>query len=303
MWYKLQIFGFRALWSPYFLIFVLMLGVVYYLITGPYRHKFGGIDKPTGKQKLFFYMGLVILYIIKGSPIDLLSHIMLTAHMVQMVFLYLVFPIFIIKGIPAWLWEKFINLKGVKPVFNLLTKPLVALLSFNVLFSLYHMPVIFDFSKSSKLAHAVILLILLFAAFLMWWPLMSPIKRYDTLKPLLKMAYLVASAAIITIACALIIFASSPVYEAYTSEGAWIQAMSICVPSDVLDGIAVSISGPEMFSPLSILYDQQLGGIVMKFMQEIIYGIIIAKTFFSWFSKKNMESDPLPSTDFSKSHS
>src|SRR5699024_12107722 len=82
---------------------------------------------------------------------------------------------------------------------------------------------------------------------------------------------------------------SSTVYEAYTSEGAWIQAMSICVPSDVLDGIAVSISGPEMFSPLSILYDQQLGGIVMKFMQEIIYGIIIAKTFFSWFSKKNME--------------
>src|SRR5699024_11544160 len=103
-------------------------------------------------------------------------------------------------------------------VFILFIIPLVVLLSFNVLFSLYHMSVIFVFSKSSKLAHAVILRILLFAAFLMWWPLMSPIKRYDTLKPLLKMAYLVASAAIITIACALIIFASSPVYEAYTSE-------------------------------------------------------------------------------------
>src|SRR5699024_7680192 len=138
---------------------------------------------------------------------------------------------------------------------------------------------------------------------LMWWPLMSPIKRYDTLKPLLKMAYLVASAAIITIACALIIFASSPVYEAYTLEGPWIQAMSICVPSDVLDVIAVSISGPAVFSPLSILYDQQLGGLVMICMQVFIYAIIIATPFFSWFSKKNMEFDPLPSPDFSKSHS
>lgn len=303
MWYKLQIFGFRALWSPYFFIFVLALGLVYYLITGPFRDKFGGTTKPTVKQQMYFYLGLVILYAVKGSPVDLLSHIMLTAHMVQMVFLYLVFPIFIIKGIPAWLWEKFIHLKGVKPVFDFLTKPLIALLSFNVLFTLYHIPVIFDFSKSSKWVHAIIILTLLFTAFLMWWPLMTPIKRYDTLKPLVKMVYLLSSAAIITIACALIIFASDPVYEAYTSEGAWMKSLSICVPGDVLDGLAVSISGPEMFSPLSILYDQQLGGIVMKFMQEIIYIIIMAKIFFSWFSKKNMESDPLPTTDISESHS
>src|SRR5699024_10797832 len=157
-----------------------------------------------------------------------------------------------------------------------------------VLFSLYHMPALIDFSSSSTVADAVILLILSVDAFLMCWPLISPIKRYDTLIPSLTLAYRVAIPAIVTIACAVLICAPPPVYEAYTSEVAWIQAMSICVPSDVLDGIAVSISGPEMFSPLSILYDQQLGGIVMKFMQEIIYGIIIAKTFFSWFSKKNM---------------
>src|SRR5699024_12044557 len=96
MWLEIQIFGFRALWSPYFLSFVIVLGIAYYLMTGPFRHKFGGKSEPapSGKQRVLFYIGLLLLYIAKGSPIDLLSHIMLTAHMIQMVILFLIFLIF-----------------------------------------------------------------------------------------------------------------------------------------------------------------------------------------------------------------
>src|SRR5690625_7318012 len=75
MWLDLQIFGFRALWSPYFFTYILLLALAYFLITGPLRHKFGGQEKPSIKQMTFFYSGLILLYIVKGSPIDLLSHI------------------------------------------------------------------------------------------------------------------------------------------------------------------------------------------------------------------------------------
>lgn len=296
MWLELQIFGFRALWSPYFLIFIVGLAVAYYLITTVYRKKLGGSNKPSGKQQAYFYIGLLLLYLVKGSPIDLLSHIMLTAHMIQMAIFYFIFPIFIYKGIPKWIWERVVDFKYVKPIFTFMTKPLIALLVFNVLFSIYHMPAIFDFSKASQFAHSSISVILLIFAFIMWWPIVSPIKEMDTLKPLLKMAYLVASAAIITIACALLIFASNPVYSAYTSEGAWLQALSLCVPGDVLDGLQFTLSGPEMFSPLSIMEDQQLGGIIMKFVQEIVYGILLARIFFKWFSKRNLKVDPVPKT-------
>lgn len=294
MWLEIQIFGFRALWSPYFMLFVIGLGILYFLITGPYRHRFTDNDKPTIKQQLSFYSGLVLLYIVKGSPIDLLSHIMLTAHMIQMALLYFVFPIAIIKGTPAWIWKKVVYAPVIRPIFKVLTKPVFSVLLFSALLSVYHVPVIFDFSKSSQFVHSSITIFILFAAFLLWWPILTPLKEFDTLMPLLKMAYLVVSAAIITLACALIIFAGQPLFKAYSAEGTWIQSMSLCVPSNVLDGLAPTISGPEMFSPLSTIHDQQLGGVIMKIIQEIVYGIVLGRIYFSWSSRNKQTIDPLP---------
>ncbi|WP_099157965.1 cytochrome c oxidase assembly factor CtaG [Virgibacillus ndiopensis] len=294
MWLELQIFGFRALWSPYYLIFVLGLCLAYYLVTIRYRHKFGIKEKPTGKQQFYFFLGMFLLYTVKGSPIDLLSHIMLTAHMIQLAIYFLIFPILMLKGIPSWIWKKVINLPFIKPVFKLLTKPLISLLLFNSLFSIYHIPAVFDFTKASPIAHSTISTIVLIAAFIVWFPILTPIKEQDTIPPLLKIAYIFANGVLITPACVLIIFSDVPLYAAYSQDGAWLQALSLCVPNDVLQGLAVTISGPEMFSPMGTMEDQQLGGIIMKLMQEITYGVILAKIFFSWFTKESLKVDPIP---------
>lgn len=294
MWLEIQIFGFRALWSPYFLTFVIVLGLVYFLITGPKRTIFGKVSKPTMNQQLFFYTGLILLYIVKGAPIDLFSHIMMSAHMIQMSVLYFIIPIFFIRGLPVWIIQRLIQLPVIKPLFRFFTHPLIALALFNSLFSLYHLPVIFDFSKGSPVAHFAITIILFILALCMWWPIVTPIKSYDTLNPLIKMGYLLGSILIISIACALMIFSSKSLYSAYSSQGAWIQALSLCVPSDVLTGLSDTLSGADMFSPLDAQEDQQLGGILMMFLQQIIYGFVIAWIFFGWFSKKNMGVDPMP---------
>ncbi|MFA1818689.1 cytochrome c oxidase assembly factor CtaG [Virgibacillus oceani] len=294
MWLELQVFGFRALWSPYFLLFVAGLALLYFLVTGPLRHKFGGDDKPTIKQQILVYTALVLLYIVKGSPIDLLSHIMLSFHMAQMAIFYLLFPILVIKGIPVWIWEKVVYTPVIKPVLRVLTKPVVSILLFNSLFSLYHIPAIHDFTKTSQLVHTSVSLTILVAAFIVWWPVLSPIKEMDTMKPLVKILYIFANGVLITPACALIIFSNTPLYATYSSEGAWMQAMALCVPGNVLDGIAPAISGPQMFSPMSTLEDQQLGGIIMKIMQEITYGVILAIVFFKWFNKDSLKVDPIP---------
>lgn len=294
MWLEVQIFGFRALWSPYFMLFVIGLGILYFTITGPYRHRFTDADKPTIKQQLSFYSGLVLLYIVKGSPIDLLSHIMLSAHMIQMALFYFLFPIAVIKGIPTWIWKKVVNISVFKQIFKFLTNPLISLLLFSGLLAIYHVPAIFDFSKSSKIMHGSILILILFTAFLFWWPILTPLKEFDTVMPLLKIVYLVASAAIITLPCALIIFSENPIYTAYSAKGAWIQAMSLCVPGDVLAGLTPTITGPEMFSPLSTIYDQQLGGIFMMFIQQIVYGIVFGRIFFNWTKKNKQTIDPMP---------
>src|SRR5690625_3103011 len=170
MWLNIEIFGFRALWSPYFIIFLLFLAFLYYLITGPLRHNFGNYEQPSVGQQITFYSGLVVLYIVKGSPVDLLSHIMLSAHMVQMAVLFFIFPIFMLKGIPVWIWKKIINIPVFKHIFKFLTIPLVAVLIFSAALALYHVPVIFDFTKSSKIIHAISTIVILFFSFTMYWP-------------------------------------------------------------------------------------------------------------------------------------
>src|SRR5690625_3596751 len=298
MWLDLQIFGFRALWSPYFFTYILLLALAYFLITGPLRHKFGGQEKPSIKQMTFFYSGLILLYIVKGSPIDLLSHIMLSAHMTQLAVYFLVFPIFIIKGVPVWIWRKVINAPIIKPIYKFFSNPIIALISFNLLFSIYHMPVIFNFSKSSQFVHSSISVIILFTAFMMWWMVLALINVHDKLLALVKMGYIFANAALITPACALIIFASNPLFAAYSSEGAWFQAMSLCVPGDVLQGLTPDLSGAEMFSPLSTIDDQQLGGIVMQTLITIIYGTMLGRVFFNWYNRESHKIDPIPAESY-----
>lgn len=295
MWLDIQIFGFRALWSPYFMIFLVVIGITYFLITGRYRSKFKDSKKVSVKQQVCFYSALVCIYIVKGAPIDLLSHITLTAHMIQMAVYLLVVPILIIKGIPAWIWRKAIERPVIKPLVRLGTKPLISLLLFNGLFSLYHIPAVFNFTKSSLIAHFTVHMVLFLAAFLMFFPLISPLKEFDRLQPLLKIGYIFANSVLITPACVLIIFAPDPLYATYTSEGAWMQAMSLCVPTDVLQGLATTLSGPEMFTPISTSEDQQLGGIIMKIMQEFTYGIILGTVVFTWFKGESSKVDPLPS--------
>ena len=80
---------------------------------------------------------------------DLLSHIMLGAHMIQMALLYFVAPILLIRGLPEWVWKRIVNYPVIRPLFRFFTLPLVALAVFNSLFPLYHIPLIFDYSKSS----------------------------------------------------------------------------------------------------------------------------------------------------------
>jgi putative membrane protein len=165
---------------------------------------------------------------------------------------------------------------------------------FNTLFSLYHIPDVFDFAKSSPVVHAIVSTVILISAFIVWWPIVTPLEEYDTIPPILKIAYIFANGVLITPACVLIIFADAPLFATYSESGAWIQALSLCVPVEVLQGLSGALTGPEMFSPMTTLEDQQLGGIIMKLMQEITYGIILSKIFFSWFTRESLKVDPMP---------
>ncbi len=285
----LEIFGFEALWSPFFFASLLAVTIAYFLVLVKYRHHFNKNQPLTQRQGTLFVLAILLLYAIKGSPLDLMAHLMFYIHMIQMAVLVLVIPPLVILSIPAWVWRNLLNFNLFQSLFSIFTKPLIALLLFNGIFSFYHIPLIFDHVMQNRWLHAGYSLLLFIVAIFMWWPLINELPEAQTLSGIKKVGYVFADGILLTPACALIIFASSPMYATYSDPTAWGEAMSLCVGSS--NFASLNISGPELFSSMSLLHDQQLGGVLMKVIQEIIYGIVLGHVFFEWYRKDQEESE------------
>lgn len=285
----LAVFGFNALWSPFFFLLILSVTVVYLLLTTKYRHVFKTSKPLTKKQGFLFIISMLLLYIMKGSPIDLLAHFMFSVHMTQMAIMLFVIPPFLIIGIPDWIWRSLLNIKMFAVIFSYCTHPLIALLLFNGLFSFYHIPFIFDHVMQNRWLHVSSSILLFISAIFMWWPLINDIPEGQSLSGIKKVAYIFAGGMLLTPACALIIFANSPIYATYSDPTAWGTAMRLCIGNSTFSNLNLSRS--QLFSSMSLLHDQQLGGVLMKAIQEIIFGIVLGHVFFEWYRKENEESE------------
>ena len=285
----LDIFGFKALWSPYFLTFIIVFTAGYFVLTTKYRYLFPDSQPLTKTQSALFLLSMILLYSIKGSPIDILAHLMFWVHMIQMAVLVLVVPPIFILSLPIWVWRKLLSFTTINSIFTVLTKPLLALIVFNGLFSFYHVPMIFDHVMQNGWMHAGYSIMLFVVATFMWWPLLNQLPEHETLSGLKKVGYIFADGILLTPACALIIFADTPMYATYSDPQVWGQVMSLCVGTANFDSL--NLSGPELFSSMSLLHDQQLGGVIMKIIQEIIYGVILGQVFFEWYRKDQADSE------------
>ncbi|MEK3952903.1 MULTISPECIES: cytochrome c oxidase assembly factor CtaG [Psychrobacillus] len=287
----ISIFGFQALWSPIMIGVIVFLTILYFLITVKWRNDFKVSEPLKKKEAAYFLIGIVLLYIVKGSPVDLMAHIMFSFHMVQMALLLLLVPPLLMKGIPWWVWKVVIELPVVRKVFPILTKPLLALIVFSGLFSIYHIPLLFDTIKLDEGLHGTYTFILFISAVFMWWSIIDIEEVTQRLHGLKKIGFIIGSAVLITPACALIIFTGTPLYDTYTNPDVWLKAMELCVPASTLAGL--SLSGPELFSNMSPIDDQQLGGILMKIVQEIIYAAFLMSIFFKWYKNEQDNADEI----------
>lgn len=287
----LSIFGFQAMWSPVMIGVIVFLTILYFLITVKWRNDFKVSEPLKMREAVYFLVGIVLLYIVKGSPVDLMAHIMFSFHMVQMALLLLLIPPLLMKGIPWWVWKVVIELPVVRKVFPVLTKPLLSLIVFSGLFSFYHIPLFFDYIKLDEGLHGTYTFILFLSALFMWWSIIEINGITGRLHGLKKIGFIIGSAVLITPACALIIFTGTPLYDTYTNSDSWLKAMELCVPASTLAGL--SLSGPELFSNMTPIADQQLGGILMKIVQEIIYAVFLMSIFFKWYKNEQDNAEEI----------
>lgn len=281
-------FSFTALWSPLFLAMTVVLSIVYLILVGPYSSRlFTNYVAIPWYRKLSFVAGLFAFYLGFGGPIYLISHLMFSFHMFKMAFVYFCAPPLLLIGTPAWMLRPLLHNRFVNTIMKKVLHPLVALFLFNLLLSLYHMPVVFDNLMANYTWHITYQAALFVAALLMWWYILTPVPEYDRLSEIKKIAYVFANGALLIPACALIIFADHTIYTTYTDPNLWSTALGFCLPA----GTVVSPHLFDMFNIMPPLEDQQLGGVVMKLTQELVFIIVLVHIFYNWVKKEKKVVD------------
>jgi putative membrane protein len=252
-----HLFLLPANWDHLLNLLFLMTAIVYLLLTGPWKKIFPHAEFVSGKTKGLFLLALLIYYFALGSPLALIGHELFSMHMLQMSLFYFVLPPLLLLGIPAYMWRPLLQLPLLRAIGSFFTRPVFTLFFFNGIISLYHVPIVFDTIMRNHSLHYISHALLLFAAFCMWWPIACPVPEYDKVPSLHKLALIFGNGVLLTPACAMITFTDTILFKTYAT-------MSPLIP---------------VMSPLE---DQQLGGVIMKIMQEIVYITAIGIVFLQW---------------------
>ncbi|MBP1934692.1 cytochrome c oxidase assembly protein [Ammoniphilus resinae] len=268
-----QTFSFAHLWSPWWIAVTVIIAVAYAYFILP-----GSV---SGWRMLSFYSGLFLFYLAVGGPIDLLGHFLFFMHMIKMAILYIIVPPLVIMGLPNWFYMRYKRDNRFMRVLGFFSRPILANVMFATLFSIYHMPYIFDLSMTNLVVKTVYTTVLFISAVLVWWPLLSPIPSHQDLSAIRKIGYLYLGAFLLSPSCALIVFGNHPIYATYTDPQTWATALGLCISGDPAT-ILHSLGGPQFLGGMTPLEDQKIGGVLMKITQEIVYGAALAFTFYRW---------------------
>lgn len=291
---SIRIFGFIGNWSPFLIAFMIVASIVYFLITMKWYKDIPGGRKLKTSEFWMSVSVIILFYITFGSPVDILSHILFTFHMIQMALGLLLIPPMLYFAIPDYLWAYMIKLPVLRVFHKIGQKPLLALVLFCGAFSLYHIPKVMDTLKLNQSLHFASLGVLFILAVIAFWPVLNKVDPPEKhMNYLFKTLYVFGIGGLLLPACAMIIFTETPLFKTYTESAAWLKSMELCVPAGVLDSLKDQnmISGPEYFSNMSPLSDQRTGGVIMKILQEVFFGFIIAYLFIKWWNQESKDPD------------
>lgn len=240
---------------------LVVISVLYGVLVGPLR-KYLAPEEPFPKAAaLWFSLGVFTLFLAVGTPLDEIGErYLFSAHMLQHVILVYVVPIFFLLGTRDWMLRPLVSMEWSAPLFGFFTRPLVALLVFNLLFYVWHIPGLYDWALRDETVHFLEHASFIGAAFLMWWPLLSPMEDFPRLHYGPQLLFILASGIIQTPLFAFLTFSESVFYVSY-------------------------LTAPRITS-LSPLQDQVLGGVIMKLAAMAWMFLALAVVFACWYRKE-----------------
>lgn len=240
------------------------LGVYAVRVIGPKAVR-DGSEVVRGRQKLFFALGVVLLWVSADWPLhDIGEKYLYSAHMTQHLLMTMVVAPLFLLATPTWLARLVVGdgWFGGRAV-RWLCMPVVAGLLYNAFFVFTHWQPVVNNSVQYATLHYSLHLGLFATALLMWMPVCGPLPELRLSLPG-QMVYLFCQSIVPTVPSAWLIFADKPIYDVYVH--------------------------PFTVWGMSTVDDQQTAGVLMKLGAGMYLWAVIAVLFGRW-AKRNMEAE------------
>ncbi|MBA2528479.1 MAG: cytochrome c oxidase assembly protein [Euzebyales bacterium] len=255
-------------WQPHpdaWALIVVLLGGYSYALSAWGPRMAAGRRPATRRQRLCFYSGVASVWLAADWPMHQLATELFSVHMAQHLIFSLVSAPLLILGTPGWLLRRLLSPRPVAAVWKTLTRPLPALVVFNVWIALYHWPTVVNLSVTNDAFHLLVHAVWVVASVVMWWPVLSPLQEFPHLSYPGRMVYLFAQSIVPTVPASFLTFGQSLIYRVYDGRtGAY---------------------------GLDVLTDQQIAGLTMKIGGGLLIWLVIGALFVRW-SKEEEGGEP-----------
>ena len=245
-------------YSPTIIAGIIALAAIY---TGASR-RLG--KRPSGRQWFALVLALIVMFGALTGPIDYyVRERSFALYIFQQMLLVFVIPPLLLLATPDWMARAVFTRRAIAPVWKILTRPVVAFLTFSATFTLIHYPLLCDHICHVRPPYGDIRDVLLIVGIVLWWPLLSPLPEYPRLSYPLQIMYLFLLMIPMTAVAAPITMAETVLYMFYRAE-------------------------PHPFG-LTPHADQVLGGLIMWVGQGVYLMCIFTAIFFRWSRRDDRE--------------
>jgi putative membrane protein len=201
-----------------------------------------------GWRACSFFVGLLLVWAALGSPLSLLDHDLLTAHMVQHLLLMTLAPPLILLGVPL----KLLPQRPVQRLVGSIVRlhPAIGWMAATATLIVWHIPGVFMLGLRSNTWHGIEQASFLVTGLLFWWPVVEPWQNALKWPESSILLYLFLATLPCDILSGFLVFCDRVVYPVY------------------------------LFSPrfgLTVLEDQQCAGALMWTCVTIVY--VVAGAF------------------------
>ncbi len=227
--------------------------------------------KPVGASHwLFYFAGLLVLFVALGSPLDPIGDDrLLLAHMLQHVLLADIAPPLLILGlrapvlplgVPRSVLQRVARRGALGRIWGIATKPWVAIPAWIAVTLVWAIPPVFDFATQHVLVHDLEHATLFYTGLALWWLIITPLPSDRREPGMIRLAYLGISRLGSAAVCLPLTFAGHTMYSLYAQA-------------------------PRSYG-ISAITDQRLAGASMCLLEFLVFGIAVAVVFIDALSRE-----------------